>query len=99
MQKSLEGTDKIHEILKGIYGREKGKLAFERIVPLLENFPCEKRKKETSFSEKDMVLITYGDSLVRNGESPLVTFHKFANMFLKDAVSFIHFLPFFPFSW
>ena len=45
-----------------------------------------------------MVLITYGDTLRHPGEKPLATFHRFARRFLKDAVSSVHFLPFFPYS-
>jgi sucrose phosphorylase len=45
-----------------------------------------------------VVLITYGDSLLKKGEAPLVTLHTFANTYLKGAISNIHFLPFFPYS-
>ncbi len=45
-----------------------------------------------------MVLITYGDSLLGEGQVPLVTLHNFANTYLKDAISTVHFLPFFPWS-
>ena len=50
------------------------------------------------FSEKDMVLITYGDSLKHEGEAPLETLHRFASRYLKDRFSTLHFLSFFPFS-
>jgi len=43
-------------------------------------------------------LITYGDSLLGEGQVPLVTLHDFANTYLKDAISTVHFLPFFPWS-
>ncbi len=45
-----------------------------------------------------MVLITYGDSLKKEGEAPLATLHGFANQYLKGAISNVHFLPFFPYS-
>ena len=34
----------------------------------------------------------------REGEAPINTLHKFARTYLKEAVSTIHFLPFFPYS-
>ncbi len=43
-------------------------------------------------------MITYGDSLLGEGQIPLVTLHDFANTYLKDAISTVHFLPFFPWS-
>ncbi len=51
------------------------------------------------FTEKDMVLITYGD-LIRGeeGELPLVTLHKFVNTFNRGAINTLHILPFFPYS-
>ncbi|MCP4113204.1 MAG: sugar phosphorylase [Desulfobacteraceae bacterium] len=86
------------DILKKVYGTQKGEQAFERINSLLEKFPARKRQHENFFSQQDVVMITYGDSLIREGETPLNTLHSFADKYLKDALSTIHILPFFPFS-
>jgi sucrose phosphorylase len=67
-------------------------------VPLIESAKIQKSKGEGYFSQKDVVLIIYGDSLLGEGEAPLVTLYNFANTYLKDAISTIHFLPFFPWS-
>jgi glycosidase len=88
----------VKRFLKKIYGDREGELALERIIPLLERFPVEKSDKEGYFSQEDVVLITYGDSLLGEGQVPLVTLHAFANTYLKDAISTVHFLPFFPWS-
>ncbi|MGD8878587.1 MAG: alpha-amylase family glycosyl hydrolase, partial [Syntrophobacterales bacterium] len=58
----------------------------------------QKSDKEGYFSQEDVVLITYGDSLLGKGQVPLVTLHDFANTYLKDGISTVHFLPFFPWS-
>lgn len=50
------------------------------------------------FTERDVVLITYGDSLRKDGEKPLVTLRRFAQMHFSNAISSIHILPFFPYS-
>ena len=50
------------------------------------------------WNEKDVVLITYGDSLKRDGERPLVTLADFLDTELKGIVSGVHILPFFPYS-
>jgi sucrose phosphorylase len=88
----------VKEILIRIYGEREGELALQRIVPLIEQATNQKSKGLGYFSQKDVVLITYGDSLLREGEVPLVTLHNFANKYTKDAISTIHFLPFFPYS-
>ena len=51
------------------------------------------------FTEKDMILITYGD-IIRGeeGELPLVTLHKFVNTYNRGAINTLHILPFFPYS-
>jgi glycosidase len=88
----------VKRILKRIYGEREGEWAFQRIRVLLEKYPAESRKREGYFSQDDVVLITYGDSLLGKGQVPLVTLHDFANRYLKDTISTIHFLPFFPWS-
>ncbi len=85
-------------ILTRIYGDREGELAFQRIMPLIKNFPVQEREREGYFSQEDVVLITYGGSLLREGETPLVTLHNFANTYIKEAISTMHFLPFFPYS-
>ena len=50
------------------------------------------------WDEKDVVVITYGDSLKRDGERPLVSMGNFLDSELKGIVSGIHILPFFPYS-
>jgi glycosidase len=90
--------DRVKRILTRIYGEREGELALKRIVTLIEKAAVQKNKGQGYFSQKDVVLITYGDSLLREGEVPLVTLHNFASKYIKDAISTIHFLPFFPYS-
>ena len=94
----MKKVEPVKHILKRIYGDTKGSLAFEKILPLIENFSVFKSEKQDYFSQKDVVLITYGDSLNREGEVPLETLSKFSNQYLKGLFSTIHILPFFPYS-
>ncbi len=94
----MEGMVKVNDLLKKIYGEETGTLALERIAPVIKKYTVKKRKKESYFSEEDVVLITYGDALRKEGEAPLATLHEFAGQYLKGIISNIHFLPFFPYS-
>lgn len=50
------------------------------------------------WSEKDTVLITYGDMVQAPGQAPLAVLKRFADKRLQDAISTIHLLPFYPYS-
>ncbi len=94
----MKSNDRIGPLLQRIYGNEKAGEAYRRILPLLESFPARKSLREGFFSQEDIVLITYGDSLKKEGQAPLATVHGFARSYLKGTISTIHFLPFFPYS-
>jgi sucrose phosphorylase len=94
----MKGIETIKQLLNNIYGEVNGRLAFERISPLIENGPAPKRKKQGYFSQEDVILITYGDSIKKEGQAPVATLHDFAVGYLEGAISGIHFLPFFPYS-
>jgi sucrose phosphorylase len=94
----MEDMMTVKHLLNQIYGEETGALAFERIRPMIEKSPIQESRKEEFFSQEDVVLITYADSLKKDGQAPLATLHEFADNYLKEAISTIHFLPFFPYS-
>lgn len=50
------------------------------------------------FSEKDMILITYGDIVKRDGRNTLSTLHDFVQIFDEGTINTLHILPFFPYS-
>ncbi|MDX1635505.1 MAG: alpha-amylase family glycosyl hydrolase [Marinobacter sp.] len=51
-----------------------------------------------NWDQGDVLLITYADSIRREGEKPLVTLDRFLTEHLADTVTGVHILPFFPFS-
>lgn len=50
------------------------------------------------WSERDAIVITYGDSLLRDGEKPLRTLKRFFDQHAAGLISGIHILPFYPWS-
>ncbi len=50
------------------------------------------------FSERDIVLITYGDLLTSPGRPPLRVLSSFLRRFMKGSINTVHILPFFPYS-
>lgn len=51
-----------------------------------------------NWDENDVILITYGDSVITEGEKPLNTLKTFMDQCLGDTVNSVHILPFFPYS-
>lgn len=90
--------DKINNLIKEIYSdTTQQAILTDKITTLLE---AQKIKKTGTvhFTEKDIVLISYADSIKGENETPLQTMHTFAKKHLKDIFSAIHFLPFYPYS-
>ncbi|QUM88909.1 sugar phosphorylase [Moritella sp. 36] len=50
------------------------------------------------WSEKDTILITYGDSIFNQDEKPLQTLHHFLHSYCANTINSVHILPFFPYS-
>jgi glycosidase len=65
----------------------------DELVERDRNFNSEER-----FSERDIVMITYGDLLRGKRHLPLAGLAHFLEGPLKDVINTIHILPFFPYS-
>ncbi len=50
------------------------------------------------FTEKDVILITYGDLILSKERSPLKTLAEVAMVFFDGLITVLHILPFFPYS-
>ena len=50
-----------------------------------------------NWDQNDTILITYGNSLIRDNEKPLRTLKTFLDTHVKDVINGIHILPFFPY--
>ncbi len=90
-------NDAVRSIVHSIYGAA-GEAACKRIATLLGEVDPPGTPPKHRFSETDVVLITYGDSLNSHRRPPIQTLHDFARRYLKACFSAIHFLPFFPYS-
>lgn len=86
----------IEKKIKTLYPKN-SKVVYENIKKLIEKYKLNSIEKE-KFSEKDTILITYGDSIKKEGEAPLKTLYKFLNEYVKNSINTVHLLPFFPYS-
>jgi len=64
----------------------------------LEETCCEVAAHRNLWDQGDIAMITYGDSIKKDDEKPLVTLHSFLNKHLEGMVNAVHILPFFPWS-
>jgi glycosidase len=96
----------IKQILRLIYSKELSDRILSELKKLMDFYRQDSliSLKRTEYehrdllSEKDAILITYANTICREEEKPLVTLHRFLDHYIRDAVTGIHLLPFFPSS-
>jgi sucrose phosphorylase len=84
--------------LKFLYGETKAKTTHTRLMELLFHYRSKIPRVSFELTEKDVVLITYGDGFTEEGRKPLRVLNDFLTQYLKEKVSIVHLLPFFPYS-
>lgn len=97
---SEEQLDRFRGRFNRLYGPQRATQHTERLIALTGRYGVGYSPVETRipWDEKTAVLITYADTLRREGEKPLATLHQFAVSRFKETFSAIHILPFFPWS-
>ena len=92
--------DRIIDHLTKVYPDANHKNLCDKIIELMDfkNVIHEAKQHCNLWSEKDIVAISYGDSIKRENELPLETLHYFLSNHLDNIASTIHILPFYPFS-
>ncbi len=99
----------IEEKLKFVYGEPNATKCADGLRELIQEYKqkIERRRQEggygknfqTTLTQKDAVLITYGDQIKGDKQhSALENLKLFADQYLKEYVTAIHLLPFFPYS-
>jgi sucrose phosphorylase len=92
---------RIRPLLEIIYSQSVAGDILDKIFSLVEKYISESTEEDLNkWSEENIILITYGDSIYResNSESPLKTLNYFLNQYLKETITGVHILPFFPYS-
>jgi len=88
----------IKKKLEFLYGEKIAEKTREKLNKLISKYEKIIPRKSFYFNEKDVVLITYGDSFLKSGEKPLRVLGEFLNTYLSDTITIVHILPFFPYS-
>lgn len=94
-QRALE---RIQALCTAIYGPDIGQTAFARLRNVIAAQPVVPPPRATALTERDAMLITYGDHVREAGQAPLSTLATFCETHLSDTVSAIHVLPFYPYT-
>jgi glycosidase len=103
-----EARDGMFTRLRFLYGEDKARQAMPELERILKVHHAHKSQElvevekdfdpKERFTEKDMVLITYGDMVEGEEPSPLASLHKFVATANRGAINTLHLLPFFPYS-
>jgi len=81
-----------------LYGVSRASQLLERVEKLLADYRTRIKPRDGTLTERDSILITYGDQVQTQNERPLQTLDKFCEKHLTNVVSGIHILPFYPWT-
>ena len=100
---SLSNEQKLQEHLAFIYGEEQASTLKERVMAIMNRFSKEHlegipREGGNEVSERDTIVIAYGDIIRQEGQPHLKTLGTFLKRHLAGRVYSIHILPFYPYS-
>jgi len=99
-KRQIELRTRVIDHLSRIYPEADHEVLAERLITTMGlDRRCKKpRPYRNLWDQQDIIAITYGDSLVREGEKPLVTLLNFFRHNFADIINSIHILPFYPWS-
>ena len=98
--------DKVKHHLESIYADVALDVSYEPLATELMNTIGIQQQTDIAspqshhnyWDEEDIIMITYGDSVIDEDERPLVTLNKFMHRYCKNTINNVHILPFFPYS-
>jgi glucosylglycerate phosphorylase len=97
--------DRIQEHLNALYGEVEGWVAWRKLHAIMHAFSTRNPHlvdrddhPEDGLSERDILLITYGDQFLEQGRASLQSLGRFLQDHLSDVINGVHILPFYPYS-
>ena len=109
---SMESTlpehteQRLFDHLAFLYGAERAPALLERLRSILIRFrqrnphlvARERLAPHERLTERDVILITYGDQVTEPGKPPLQTLAEVLEKYVGGIITGVHVLPFFPYS-
>ena len=103
MTSTIEG--RLVEHLTFLYGNQRGLALWPQLSALLSDFMSRHPHLSATvpppsdrLTERDVILITYGDQVTEPGKPALVTLAEVLETYARGAITGVHILPFFPYS-
>ncbi|MDQ2692862.1 MAG: sugar phosphorylase, partial [Chloroflexota bacterium] len=81
-----------------LYGAEPASHLVDRLQQIIAGYEGRIPPSSGDLTERDSILITYGDQVQAPGEKPLQTLGQFCRRNLDGVVNGIHILPFYPWT-
>ena len=98
----MSPKSRIYDHLNFLYGETRAQQILPHLEKSLSDFsernPKLKEITHPQLSERDAILITYGDQISDPEVPPLQTLAYFLNKEIQDDINGVHLLPFYPYS-
>lgn len=94
----VENRKKAEELLGVLYSGKDFSLAVKLLDSLYTRWQPLAKAECRPLTQRDCMLITYGDSITEEGEHPLNTLNSFLESHCKDEITNVHLLPVFPYT-
>lgn len=94
-------VDRITPLVQALYPNENATALAVKLIKVtgIDAKNCQAPLSHQShWNEQDIMLITYGDSVLEDGQKPLKTLKKTLDFYLKESVSMVHILPYYPYT-
>ena len=100
MPTSPSPTQRIADNLLALYGKDRLSELTGLVQGIIDNFKSAPHTppQPERLTERDAVLIAYGDQVLEADAAPLATLNRLLSEHLEDLISSVHILPFFPYS-
>lgn len=101
----LTPVERLRASLTTVYGSATAEQILNRVLPRMEQVRSSRKPVRASSetlrpmpTERDVVLITYGDQIQEAGKPPLQSLHEVIETHAGDVLNSIHILPFYPYT-
>lgn len=81
-----------------LYGEIHATRLLEQTNQIIEKYRHKIKSNHDSLTERDSILITYGDQVQSPNQKPLQTLKAFCEKYLTNVIEGIHILPFYPWT-
>ncbi len=93
-------THHLHFIYDGIPLEQPAETLAQELLDLmrLQNVTEEPVPHQNHWDQRDVAVITYGDTIKQEGQKPLHALKQFLDTYVDGVINCVHILPFFPYS-